>query len=293
MFENVYALAGNYSNNSNYALEPVTSSAFGDPSLSANESFRKYAVSGMIQSTYLSGVSATEPPKHNLYYEEFGTIMREASYFNVKYDKAYPALYAKIAPTFNSIRGYTVSGFHGGSYGAEFLVFNATDSSLNLDETSGNYLRILGITFTQASQNDYTVDDYFSKKSDFSNPEISTGVVAESPLKVKKDFYDVKNSRSMYGRNEFSLDATYIQSRDSATEMMSWIISKVMKPRKSIGVKIFANPTIQLGDLVKIDYVKDGVSQLSNPDTRFVVYNIEYSKSSNGPEMTVYLSEVV
>jgi hypothetical protein len=293
MFENIYALAGNYSNNSNYALEPVTSSAFGDPSLSANESFRKYAVSGMIQSTYLSGVSATEPPKHNLYYEEFGTIMREASYFNVKYDKAYPALYAKIAPTFNSIRGYTVSGFHGGSYGAEFLVFNATDSSLNLDETSGNYLRILGITFTQASQNDYTVDDYFSKKSDFSNPEISTGVVAESPLKVKKDFYDVKNSRSMYGRNEFSLDATYIQSRDSATEMMSWIISKVMKPRKSIGVKIFANPTIQLGDLVKIDYVKDGVSQLSNPDTRFVVYNIEYSKSSNGPEMTVYLSEVV
>lgn len=293
MFENIYALAGNYSDNSNYALETVATAAFGDSSINANESFRKYAVSGMIQSTYLSGISANEPPKHNLYYEEFGTIMREASYFNVKYDKAYPALYAKIAPTFNSIRGYTVSGFHGGSYGAEFLIFNATDSSLNLDETSGNYLRILGITFTQASQNDYTVDDHFSKKSDFSNPQISAGVIAESPLKVKKDFYDVKNSRSMYGKNEFSLDATYIQSRDAATEMMSWIISKVMKPRKSIGVKIFANPSIQLGDLVRIDYVKDGVSQLADPNTRFVVYNIDYSKSSTGPEMTIYLSEVV
>ena len=293
MFENIYALAGNHSENSSYALDPVTATAFGDPSISANESFRKYAISGMVQSTYLSGISATQPPQHNIYYEEFGTIMREASYFNIKYDKAYPALYAKIAPTFNSIKGYTVSGFYGGSYGAEFLVFNNTDMSLNLDETSGNYLRILGITFTQASQNDYTVDDYFSKKSDFSNPELSGTSLLESPLIAKQDFYDIKTSRAMYGKNEFTLDATYIQSRDSATEMMSWIISKVSKPRKSIGVKLFANPSIQLGDIVKIDYVKDGVSQLASLDTRFIVYNIEYNKTANGPDMTVYLSEVV
>lgn len=293
MFENIYAIAGNQSQNSSYGLDPVTNAVFGDTNITANESFRKYAISGMVQSTYLSGISASQPPQHNIYYEEFGTIMREASYFNVKYDKAYPALYAKIAPTFNSIKGYTVSGFHGGSYGAEFLVFNNTDFTLNLDETTGNYLRILGITFTQASQNDYTVDDYFSKKSDFSNPEISASNLIESPIKAKQDFYDIKTSRSMYGKNEFNLDARYIQSKDAATEMMSWIISKVMKPRKSIGIKLFANPSIQLGDIVKIDYSKDNVSQLASSATRFIVYNIEYSKTSDGPDMTVYLSEVV
>lgn len=293
MFENIYAISGNQSQNSSYGLDPVTNAVFGDTNITANESFRKYAISGMVQSTYLSGISASQPPQHNIYYEEFGTVMREASYFNVKYDKAYPALYAKIAPTFNSIKGYTVSGFHGGSYGAEFLVFNNTDFSLNLDETSGNYLRILGITFTQASQNDYTVDDYFSKKSDFSNPEIVASTLIDSPLKAKEDFYDIKTSRSMYGKSEFNLDATYIQSKDAATEMMSWIISKVMKPRKSVGIKLFANPSIQLGDIVKIDYSKDGVSQLASPATRFIVYNIEYNKTSEGPDMTVYLSEVV
>lgn len=293
MFENVYALAGNHSENSSYSLDAVTSSAFGDQSISANEAFRKYAISGMVQSTYLSGIGPGQPPQHNLYYEEFGTIMREASYFNIKYDKAYPALYSKIAPTFNSIKGYTVSGFYGGSYGAEFLVFNNTDMSLNLDETSGNYLRILGITFTQASQGEYTVDEHYSKKSDFSNPQLSMSSLLESPLVAKKDYYDIKSSRAMYGKNEFTLDATYIQSKDSAVDMMSWLMSKIAKPRKSIGIKLFANPSIQLGDIVKIDYVKDGVSQIADKDARFIVYNIEYSKTSTGPDMSIYLSEVV
>jgi hypothetical protein len=31
----------------------------------------------------------------------------------------------------------------------------------------------------------------------------------------------------------------------------------------------------------------------SSPLSRFVIYNIDYSKSSDGPEMTVFLSEVI
>jgi hypothetical protein len=293
MFENLYALSNNYSENSSFGTDLVADSVFGDSQITANESFRKYAISGMVQSTYLSGISATEPPKHNIYYEEFGTVMREASYFNIKYDKAYPALYSKIAPTFNSLRGYTVSGFYGGSYGAEFLIFNNTDMTLTLDETSGNYLRILGITFTQGAQSDLTVDEFYSKKSDFSNPNIVNNTLIDSPLVAKKDYYDIKSSRLIYGKNEFNLDATYIQSQDAATEMMSWILSKIAKPRLSVGVKIFANPTIQLGDIVNIDYAKDGINQIADPSTRFIVYNIEYQKTSTGPDMTVYLSEVV
>jgi hypothetical protein len=293
MFENLYALSNNYSDNSSFGTDLVANSIFGDDKITANESFRKYAISGMVQSTYLSGISAAEPPKHNIYYEEFGTVMREASYFNIKYDKAYPALYSKIAPTFNNIRGYTVSGFYGGSYGAEFLIFNNTDMTLTLDETSGNYLRILGITFTQGSQSDLTVDEFYSKKSDFSNPQIANSTIIDSPLVAKKDYYDIKTSRLMYGKNEFNLDATYIQSKDAATEMMSWILSKIAKPRLSVGVKIFTNPTIQLGDIVNIDYTKDGINQIADSATRFIVYNIEYQKSSGGPDMTIYLSEVV
>jgi predicted nucleic acid binding AN1-type Zn finger protein len=74
---------------------------------------------------------------------------------------------------------------------------------------------------------------------------------------------------------------------------MSWIISKIMKPRKSVGLRIFSTPTIQLGDIVNIEY-KDSerVDQILPSTSRFVVYNIEYTKNSEGPEMTLHLSEV-
>jgi hypothetical protein len=294
MFENIYAITNNYSQNTTYALDTPVNSVFGDSEIDNNESFRKYAMSGIIQSTYLSGISPLQPPEYKLYFEEFGTIMREAAYFNVRYDKAYPALYAKLSPTFNKIRGYSVAGFVAGAYGAEFLVFNATDTALNLDETSGNYLRIQGITFTQESKHDLSVDDYFSKRSDFSNPQFIGDTLVSSPFKVKEAYNDIKTSRMTHGRKDFSLDAPYIQTQDDANNLMGWMISKVMKPRKSVGLKVFAMPTIQLGDIVQIDYKEsDGTDIIAPYDTRFVVYDIDYSRSVGGPEMTIYLSEVM
>lgn len=294
MFENVYALTNTYSKNSGYVLDTPVNSAFGDDEIGVNESFRKYAMSGMIQSTYLSGISSAEPPKYNLYFEEFGTIMREAAYFNIRYDKAYPALYAKLSPTFNQIKGYTTSGFVAGAYGAEFVLFNATDTALSLDESSGNYLRIQGITFTQQSPNELSVDKYFAKTSDLSNPQITGTDLIYSPLVEEQKYKDIKFSRSIYGKNEFTLNAPYIQSEDDANLMMKWMVSKIMTPRKAVGIKMFAMPTLQLGDIVDIKHInKDGFNQISKDGSRFVVYNIEYSKTKEGPDMTVYLSEVI
>jgi hypothetical protein len=293
MFENIYAVTNNYSQNTSYTLNTPILSALEDPELDTNEAFRKYALSGVVQASYLGGISPWEPPKYNMYFEEFGTIMREAAYFNVKYDKAYPALYAKISPTFNKIKGYVVSGFRAGSYGAEFLVFNSTDTILNLDETSGNYLRIQGITFTQQSSNELTVDNYFEKIGNLSDPKTLPDNTIISPLRARQDFYDVKNSRIQYGKKEFNLSPTYIQTQDDANDLMAWMISKIMKPRKSMGVNIFANPMIQLGDIIKINYANNDNNNIIRPDQRFVVYNIQYSKSSDGPDMTVFLSEVI
>lgn len=294
MFENVYALTNNYSQNTTFSLGSLNESALGDLELSATNAFQKYAMSGIIQSTYLSGISTAEPPKYKIYFEEFGTIMREAAYFNVRYDKAYPALYAKLAPTFNKLKGYTVSGFRAGAYSAEFMVFNATDSTLNLDSTSGNYLRILGVTFTQQSNHQLSVDEYFSKASDLSDPEFTGDTSVTSILKTKQDYQDIKYSRMTHGKNQFNITAPYIQSQDDANNLMGWLASKIMKPRKSVGIKIFATPTIQLGDIVEIDYEsKNGFNEVSVSGSRFVVYSIQYAKDISGPTMTLYLSEVI
>jgi hypothetical protein len=292
MFENIYALTENYSENSVYAIDTPVSSIYTEKEVNANESFRRYAMSGIVQSTYLSGLSASQPPEYKMYFEEFGTIMRECAYFNIRYDKAYPALYAKLSPTFNKIKGYTVSGFVAGSYGAEFLIFNSTDTVLNLDETTGNYLRIQGITFTQDSTHELSVDDYYSNVGNIYNSAIASSNALESSSSTVQTLNDVKLSRLKYGKNDFSLDAKYIQTADDATDMMGWITSKVLKPRKSIGVQIFPNSTIQLGDIVQVYYKDNSDNFIIDSESRFIVYNISYDRQENGPTMTIFLSEV-
>jgi hypothetical protein len=292
MFENIYALGTNYSQNTSFVLDTPVKSVFGKQ-ITASDSLKKYAISGFVQSAYLGGISASEPPKYNIYYDEFGTIFREASYYNIKYDRAYPALYSKLVHNVSKVKNLVVSGFMGGAYGAEFLVFNATDSALILNEDGAN-LAIHGVTITQSSSTDLTVNDYFSRKSDFSEYEFVADPLVDSPQKAKEYYQDIKLSRLTYGNREFSLDAKYVQSEDDAFELMSWMLGKVTKPRKSVGVRIFPNPAIQLGDIVSINY-KDaqGTSIVGPEGSRFVVYNIAYDRADGSTSMTLYLSEVL
>lgn len=293
MFENIYALSENYSQNTVSTTVDTISQAFGDDTVDTNESFRKYAMSGIVQSTYISGISAQQPPKYNIYFDEFGTIMRECAYFDIRYDRAYPALYAQLSPTFNRIKGYTTSGFYADSYGAEFMIFNSTDKALVLDDTSGNYLRIQGITFTQDTTHELTVDEYFNKKSSHADPEMQGTTVLTSPYLELEKYNKIKQSRMIYGNNEFSIEAPYIQTQDSANSLMGWIIDKLMTPKRSVGVNIFSIPTLQLGDIVSINYKdSNNLDMITSSNTRFVIYNIEYSRNSDGPNMTLYLSEV-
>jgi hypothetical protein len=294
MFENIYALSKNYATNTVFDTNIPIAQVFGDDNnqINATEALSKYAMSGIVQNTYLSGVNPQGVPAYNLYYDEFGTIMREAAYFNIKYDKAYPALYARIAPTFNRIRGYSVSGFTADSYGAEFLVFNNTDKILNLDSSTGNPLVIQGITFTNESPIALTVDDYLKRKGRVTDPEIKGEDLVTSPFKAIEQYEKVRQSRIMYGKNDFSIDPTYIQDFDSAENILEWVITKNLKPRKMIGISLFSMPTLQLGDLVNI-YYKDqnGIDKISEESKKYVVYSINYKRSVSGPEMVVYLSE--
>lgn len=295
MFENLHALACNYAENTVSSIGTLKESVFGvSGDIDVSSAFGKYSLPGMIQSTYLSGIGVNGAPSYNIYYEEFGTIFREMAHFDVRYDKAYPALTARIAPTFNKNKGFVISGFSAGAYGAEFLVFNATDTILSLDATSGNYLRILGVALTQQSSHELTVDEYYSKKSNLSDPQFMGDSLVYSPVKIKQEYQDIKFSRITNGKKEFSLTVPYVQTQDAAEDLMGWITERVMKPRKSVGINVFAMPIIQLGDIISIDYLdKNSVTQIADKSKRFVVYSIEYSRASgSGPEMVLYVSEV-
>ena len=286
MFDNVYSLKNLQSKESSVSVVNSTARPFSNKEIVSSDALRTYAISGIVQSTYLSGISANSGPKYSIYYDEFGTIMRECAYFNIKYDKAYPAFLAFLAPTFNSERTYTASGFRAGSYGAEFLVFNNTDKAIVLDETSGSYLRIIGVTFTQNTSNVLTVDDYFKDLSNFSDPVIVNNVIT-SPQISEKTYQNVKTSRSKYGDRSFSLESPYIQSDDQARDIMDWMIKKTIRPRKNVYIETFGTPHLQLGDLVTIDYRfpeqnnQEGTLFVEK-DKKFVITEIFYSRAASG-----------
>jgi hypothetical protein len=63
--------------------------------------------------------------------------------------------------------------------------------------------------------------------------------------------------------------------------LMGWIMPKILKPRRSVGLDVFGLPILQLWDIVKINYKSSGIDQIYNPSSNFVVYSIEYSRNSS------------
>lgn len=297
MFENFYAMTSNESANYiNLSETPLEAGLNLNKEYVIEESYKKYAIPEAISSTYFDGISAIAPRKTDLFFDEFGTIFREVDYFNIRYDKAYPALSAIIAPTFNRLKGYVISGFVPNAYGAEFLVFNVSDRALSFDSNNNqqNWLRIIGTTFTQESNNSLTLDEYFAEHSNLSDANFFGQSSNENVVLNKENYQRIKNNIAKYGKTEFNIEAPYIQTGVLADSLMGWLVKNITLPRKSIGIETFGTQHLQLGDIVSL-YYKDnqGNPIISDDDKKFVVYSIAYSKSLDKLSNTVYLSEVI
>jgi len=284
MFDNIYALKNKKETDTEISQRI-------SESVSA-ESLRKYSVPAAIQRTYLSSIGTETRPTVDFYFEEFGTIMRECAYFNIKYDQAYPALVAKIVPPFTIEKSYEISGFLPGSYGAEFLIFNTTDKAIDLSENTTNRIMIQGITFTQNISNVLTVDDYFRELSNFSDPVVTNNNLIVSPGRSEKIYESVRNSRSVYGNKSFSIDSVYIQNEDSAKDIMKWILDKTIRPRKIFEIDTFGTAHVQLGDIIKINFdLPEGVKMVDE-NKRFVVISAQYGRSSSNVKSQLRVMEV-
>jgi hypothetical protein len=291
MFENIYALNNLQSRESATTIIENVNKIFYSNEILSSQALTRYAMSGIIKGSYLSGIGIESGPKYNIYYDEFGTIMRECAYFNIKYDQAYPAFLAKLAPTINKEKTYTISGFQAGSYGAEFLIFNSTDKAIALDETSGNYLRVIGVVFTQSTSNVLTVDDFLKERSK-SYKENVVDRTLYSAQRAQKVYQNVMNSRSRYGQKSFSLESVYIQKEDDAEQLMNWVIDKTLRPRKIITAELFGTPHLQLGDLVSINYtMPDGIKYVDE-NKQFIIKEINYSKENNLVSNNIVMVEV-
>jgi hypothetical protein len=229
------------------------------------------------------------------------TALAQKAHLNIKYDAAWPALSAIIAPTLNNSKSYTTSGFFAGAYGAEFLIFNTSDTVISLSAETGNFLRILGVTFTQDTTKTLTVDDYFGRVADLSNPTVKDGKIIQDPTKYRELWDGVARSRQQYGKVEFdSINSAYIQDDGTAEEMIGWIMGKTLRPRQLAGLNLFGMPHMQLGDIYTIDYafapldntLENKVNVIADTAKQFVTYQIDFTKNEAGSQMTAYLVEV-
>jgi hypothetical protein len=138
-----------------------------------------------------------------------------------------------------------------------------------------------------------TVEDYYKENSNYIKTQYLDDQTIKSNTDSKDKYNKLKISKSKYGTKEFTMDTPYIQSKDDAEALLGWIVNKTIDPKHAIGLDIFAMPTIQLGDIVNI-YYKDANNKdiIASESKRFVVYNIEYARSAQGPTMKLYCYEV-
>lgn len=286
MFNDVYAIKTMTKKPA--AIEVSASSEIFNGNKTSNLSYSKYSLSPLVATGFLSNLSPSQVPENNIYYEEFGTIMRECAYLDVKFDKVYPALRSKIPPQVASVAQYLVTGYSSTPYRAEFLVFNTSDFAVGLGDGQdySTILNIVGVGYTEEVARELTVDGFYNKRSDFStNSDYSSQL-------YKNRYADIKNSRLSYGNKAFTIESPYIQSEETATELMEYIINKVSRPRKAVATQVFGMPIIQLGDLVKFSYDTNLILPNTVTENNFVVYGIEQDVSETGPSTTLYLSEV-
>jgi alpha-galactosidase len=135
-----------------------------------------------------------------------------------------------------------------------------------------------------------TVDDYYKNKSNFADPLVINNTIV-SPDRQNAIYQDIKTSRSKYGRNEFNLEAVYIQSQDQANELMDWMMSRLIYPKQIVSIEVFGVPHLQLGDVIQIDYNIDNDNYV-DPNKRFTVVNIDYGYSEKGPSSVIRVVEI-
>ena len=160
-----------------------------------------------------------------------------------------------------------------------------------LGENSSNYLKIHGITFTQSTSHTLSVDEFIKENSTVYDDKYIDRTLF-SPISTEQLYQDVRLSRSKYGKKGFSLDSLYIQNKDEAESLMSWIIQKTLRQRKDIAASVFGASTIQLGDIVSINYVMPGGYDFVDTNKKFVVYEMDYSSSLGGPETKLRMVEI-
>ena len=170
------------------------------------------------------------------YLEEFGKTVRELRY--VKANFSQPAAIPLYASTginkFASILGSKFS-----NHTAEIFVINNASSFIPLAVGNEQQFFVLGNYVDNGSQHEYTE----STESEYTVLEPAT------------------------------FQSVWIQSEADAKALFGWIKNQWSKQQQSISMEIFGNPSIEVGDIITINYAKNDLTEAK----KFLITSINLS----------------
>lgn len=166
-------------------------------------------------------------------FDEFGMQVHEIRDFDVKFEK--PVLYSSL---YVSNQDQTVvPNYTGTPFGAKFTIANAAriNAVVNGDDST------LG------------TDNIVNQKA---------MVTARTIQQKEQKSYEVKDDAQIRARGEIALtfDSEWIQTEAAAKALGDWIVNNWSKPADEISMEVYANPLLQVGDLVSINYSPHNMS---------------------------------
>lgn len=246
-----------------------------------NDSITEKDTSLLIQKFNSGGLSSTRYKifKNNsrikYFYEDFGKIVRQVKKYTPRFEV--PVQYGRLIDISNINPKYMVKESSIGSFGAEIIVVNTSNSAILLSENSDLPLYIMGYQLEELSSGEIKISDYYTK-------------VEEDGKKST----DLAFNKAVYGAKSFTLDNKYITSSEAANNLIQWVIQNCSKQRYSFQLEIFPNPLLEIGDKIKIYYKDRGYNQQNSlfGDKTFVIKDISRSISTQGPSMNIVINEV-
>jgi len=235
------------------------------------------ALSGTIAINKWNQFSTGEKDTRKIYYfNDFAKVVRQVKKYDIRYING-PARLARLIDVSRVNPQYAIKSQKYTPFGAEIVVMNTSPGAIALSEEVGLPLYIYGICLEELSNGSISMDSLYDKTIDY-----------------KKKTVDISFNRSRSGEKSFSLDSVFIQSPDTARSLMRWVVDNCSHERAMVEMEVFPNPIIELGDKVKILAKDRGYypSNESHGDKTFIVSDISYSVSSEGPSMTIKAIEV-
>jgi len=173
-----------------------------------------------------------QPLEKSGYLEEFGTVAREMRYVKTNYAQsaAFP-LYATVGINkYASILGSRLT-----NHGAEIFVINNSGTFLPLQAGQQNFV-VVGNYVSVDASHEYT--------------------------ETTANEYTVLEPATF--------QSTWIQNESDAKSLFTWIKNQWSKQQQSINMEVFGNPSIEVGDIITVNYPKNNL----NGTQKFLVTNV-------------------